>query len=68
LQLTPRFASTLHPVVPEIGDSLVEMLLGEFRFYLKKKTQDNLESKARVSSSLLTSSRLLTGRSRTFAT
>ena len=46
-------------MIAEIGDLLVDMLLGEFRFFLKKLTQENLEGKVSMDKSEISACCLL---------
>lgn len=48
LDLLPYYArlvATLDPAMPDIAEELVGHLEGEFRFFIRKKLQDNIESK-----------------------
>lgn len=44
LPLYSRLVSTVHPGIPDVAEQLVGHLQGEFRFFRRKKIQDNLES------------------------
>lgn len=43
-----RLVATLNPVMPEIGQGLVEVLKQELRWHVHKKDQLNLESKLKT--------------------
>ncbi|KAM3184599.1 hypothetical protein ACTXT7_008036 [Hymenolepis weldensis] len=43
-----RLVATLYPVVPDIGQDLVELLKQEFRWHLHKKDQMNIDSKLKT--------------------
>ena len=44
LPLFARLVATIHPGIPEVAEELAGHLQGEFRFFRRKRLQDNLES------------------------
>ncbi|XP_014219382.1 regulator of nonsense transcripts 2 [Copidosoma floridanum] len=43
-----RLAAILHPVMPEVGNELCQMLKHDFKYHVHKKDQINIESKIKV--------------------